>query len=299
MLKRQFHSLFAASILAAALISCASAGAQKTAMVKKGMFPQQLYESSGLIFTPQGLFSLSDDKRPEFHRVDTTGAEILQTIVVRDITFEDKEAISFDGDFLYIGDFGNNDGDRDDLKIVKIKAGDVPSETVAEVEGEVIEFYYPEQVEFGKKKGKNDFDCEAMVVHGESIYLFTKQRSDHHTTLYAVPNASGRHAAEKKAVFDAQGRVSDAALSPDGSTLLLLGYQKKHHFPFIWQITEFSGADFFIGHAEYELLSKYPVDFQTEGIAFSDNENVFISCESSDDVKAALYRVRLIDLMGK
>lgn len=257
------------------------------------MFPQQLYESSGLIITPQGLFSLSDDKRPEFYRVDTSSAEILQTIVVRDITFEDKEAISFDGDFLYIGDFGNNDGDRDDLKIVKINAADVGSEAVAEVDGEVIEFYYPEQVEFDLKKSKNNFDCEAMVAQGDHIYLFTKQRSDHHTTLYVVPNTPGRHAAEKKAVFDAQGLVSDAALSPDGRTLLILGYQKKHHFPFIWEVSEFSGADFFTGHTEYELLSKYPIDFQTEGIAFIDNENIFVSCETSDDVKASLYRLQL------
>ncbi|MFN2424150.1 MAG: hypothetical protein ABR572_10285, partial [Cryomorphaceae bacterium] len=166
-------------------------------------------------------------------------------------------------------------------------------------DGEVIEFYYPEQTDFDMKKSKNDFDCEAMVLQGDSIYLFTKQRSDHRTTLYALPNTPGRHAAVKKAVFDVQGRVTDAALSPDGKTLLLLGYQKKHHYPFIWEITGFTGADFFTGHAEYELITKFPVDFQTEGIAFSNNENVFISCESSDDVKAALYRVRLIDLMGE
>lgn len=299
MLLRQLKSFSAAAIFAAAIISCTSAGAQQTPLVKKGMFPPQLDESSGLIFTPRGLFSLADDKRPEFYRVDTANAGILQTIVMPDINFKDKEAISFDGEFLYISDFGNNDGDREDLKIVKIKLGDIGSETNTEAEGEVIEFYYPEQTDFDIKKKLNDFDCEAMVVHGDSIYLFTKQRSDHRTTLYALPKTPGRHAAVKKAVFDSQGRVTGAALSPDGKTLLLLGYQKKHQYPFIWKITDFTGADFFTGHAEYELLTKFPLDWQTEGVAFLDNENIFISCESSGDVKAALYRVRLSDLMGE
>jgi len=286
-------------VLSLTISGCSSAGAQQTPLTGKGVFPQRLDESSGLIFTPMGLFSLSDENRNEFYRVDTANAGIVQTVTVSGHSFADTEAISYDGEFLYIGDFGNNDGDRKDLKIIKVKASDISNETTTKARGEAIEFHYPEQTEFDLKKGQNDFDCEAMVISGDSIYLFTKQRSDHRTTLYALPAAPGKHAAIKKAVFDAKGRITDAAISPDGNTLLLLGYQKKHQYPFVWKITESTGGDFFTGHAEYELLSKYPLDWQTEGISFIDNESIFISCESTEDVQASLYHVRLSTLFGE
>lgn len=273
--------------------------AQDTFLLHIGLLPTPLEESSGLIFTEQGLFSLSDDKRPEVYILDAESAYVLKTVVVNGADFKDKEALAADDEYLYIGDFGNNDGDRKDLKIVKVRLADIGSGTRSEVRGEVIAFHYPEQTDFDVKKKENDFDCEAMVARGDSLYLFTKQRSDHRTTLYALPKKPGNYAARKRGVFDSQGRITDAALSPDGKTLLLLGYQKKHHFPFVWKITDFAGADFFSGHAEYDLLTKYPLDWQTEGIAFKDSATIFVTCEGSDDVKAGLYRMSLKDLTEK
>lgn len=283
-------------IAAASFLLIFSGKAQETALTHVGLLPAPLEESSGLIFTPRGLFSLADDKRPEVFILDTATAFILQTVTVKDVKFKDKEALATDDEYLYIGDFGNNDGDRKDLKIVKVKLDDIGTDARAEVSGEVIAFHYPEQTEFKMKKKENDFDCEAMVALGDSLYLFTKQRSDHRTTLYVLPKTPGKHAAMKRGVFDSQGRITGAALSPDGKTLLLLGYQKKHHFPFVWKITDFEGANFFAGRADYDLLTKFPIDWQTEGIAFADGATIFLSCEGSGDVKAGLYRARLKDL---
>ncbi len=285
------------SVTAAASLVLIFAGkAQETVLTHVGLLPAPLEESSGLIFTPRGLFSLADDMRPEVFVLDPASALIVQTVTVKDLKFKDKEALTADDEYLYIGDFGNNDGDRKDLKIVKVKLDDIGTDARTEVSGSVIAFHYPEQTDFNMKKKENDFDCEAMVAFGDSLYLFTKQRSDHRTTLYALPKTPGEYPAKKRGVFDSQGRVTDAALSPDGKTLLLLGYQKKHQFPFVWKITDFEDADFFSGRADYDLLSKFPVDWQTEGLAFKDNEVIFFSCEGSDDVKAGLYRAALKDL---
>ncbi len=255
--------------------------------------PGALKESSALSYTPQGLFTLSDNSRPEFFRLDTASGKIIQTIVIRTIDFVDKEALAFDGTHFYIGDFGNNLSLRNNLKIVKVDARQLTQQDEVFVEGQVITFHYPEQ---GLLDEENAFDCEAMVVAADSIYLFTKQRSDHQTTLYALPKEPGTYAASRKAVFDAQGRITGAALSPDAKTLLLLGYQQNHQFPFLWKFTDFEGQDFFAGQAQYQQLINEPLNWQTEGIAFSNHRRIYVSCETTPQVQAALFEGNLEEI---
>lgn len=284
---RPYALLFVLGFLAAAPFT----QGQDSPLTKVGTFTSQLDESSGLIMTPRGLFSLSDDKLPEIYLVDTADASILQTVVIRGLRFADKEALTYDGEYLYVGDFGNNKGHRRDLNIVKIRLADIGTDPRVEVDGEVIAFHYPEQTTFDGKKKENAFDCEAMVALGDSLYLFTKQRNDHQTTLYALPKTPGAFAATRHGSFDAGGRITDAALGPDGRTLLLLGYGKKHQQPFLWHFSGFEGARFFAGKARKITLHQEPLDWQMEGVTFVNGKTIFLSCEETDEVKAGLYRV--------
>ncbi|MEX0846084.1 MAG: hypothetical protein WD022_12430 [Balneolaceae bacterium] len=261
--------------------------------------PGNIDESSGLIYTPKGIFTHNDDNKPEIFRINPVSGEILQTITIQNITFDDKEAITFDGEFLYLGDFGNNDGDRRDLKVVKISFAEITDEPMLNVSGEIIAFHYPEQSSFNLKKKDNAFDCEAMISSGDHIYLFTKQRNDHQTTLYAIPKKPGYHSAQKMDVFDVNGRVSDAALSPDSKTLLLLGYQDDHQFPFLWKFSDFTRTDFFSGNHKLSLISKSELDWQTEGITFINKNDLLISSERTNEVEASLYHGSLEDLFGE
>lgn len=250
--------------------------------------PGRLDEASGLIYTSKGLFCLGDEDDPEIYKVDTATGEITKTIIIKNASFKDKESLTADDNYLYISDFGNNKGHRKDLKIVRIELSAINNADIQEMEGEIISFHYPEQKRFDQKKKHNAFDCEAMISIDDSLYLFTKQRSDRKTTMYALPKEPGNYAAQKKDVFDAKGRVTGAALSPDGNTLLLLGYQKKHWFPFLW-IFKDTGDGFFNGEINYYLLAKHPEDWQTEGITFIDDNKVLICNEESDDKKQGLY----------
>jgi len=288
---RQF--LFCAGML---LFQACTLQAQYPALKEVGHFPAELRESSGLTWAGGALYSLSDDKLPEFYRIDTATARIIQTITMRGLTFSDKESMTSDGTYLYIGDFGNNKGHRRDLKIVKVRIADIGSGERVEVDGEVIDFHYPEQQDFDGKKKDNAFDCEAMVAMGDSLYLFTKQRNDHQTTLYSVPKSPGEHAARRHGSFDVQGRITGATLSPDGKHLLLLGYGKKHQQPFLWHFSGFDGSGFFAGKAQKRTLHEGPLDWQMEAVTFVDGHTLFLSCEESDEVKAGLYRGSKLDI---
>jgi hypothetical protein len=255
--------------------------------------PGKLRESSGLVYTPYGLFTLSDNKSPEIYRIDTANGKILQTIIILNHDFTDKEALAYDENYLYIGDFGNNNDNRTDLKIVKIKFDDISGQAISEVTGEAIHFYYPEQKHFSGNDRIRAFDCEAMIVLGDSIFLFTKQRNDHYTTLYVLPVESGTYGAHKKGSFNAGGLITDAAYHLKSNTLVLLGYQKKHQFPFIWKFDGFTGSTSFNANAQKISLHYASLAWQTEGITFISENEIFISCETTIDVVAGLYRIRL------
>lgn len=286
-----YYSILALSLLCASTLL----HAQELALERVGPFSAELDESSGLTWAGGSLYSLSDDKLPYLYRVDTSTAETTQLIVVRGISFSDKEALTSDEDYLYIGDFGNNKGHRRDLKIVRLKLSEIPANGPIEVEAEIIAFHYPEQKVFDGKKKENAFDCEAMVAMGDSLYLFTKQRNDHQTTLYALPKAPGEYPAKRHGSFDVQGRITSASLSPTGKHLLLLGYGKKHQQPFIWHFSGFVGSDFFgSGNASLAKAKRYalwesPLDWQLEAITFVSPNRIFLSCEKTDEVEAGLY----------
>lgn len=260
--------------------------------------PDKLEESSALIHTSKGIFTLSDNNDSEIYKIDPESGLILQIIKISGISFSDKEALAANGDFLFIGDFGNNDGDRKDLKIVRINLGEITDSEKLTLSGDIISFHYPEQKSFDVKKSQNAFDAEALVAFGEKLFLFTKQRNDHQTTMYELPSKPGNYAAKKLDTFDVNGRITDAAVSPDGNTLLLLGYQDDHLYSFLWKFSGFSELQFFSGNADYQLLTVEPIDWQTEGLTFISETDFIISCETTKDVRASIYHGDLLKLFN-
>ena len=79
--------------------------------------PSVLHESSGLCFTDGNLWSFGDSGNPNsIYKIDTSTGVILQTVTIQNYPNIDWEDISADSTFMYIGDFGNNNGNRTNLK---------------------------------------------------------------------------------------------------------------------------------------------------------------------------------------
>jgi hypothetical protein len=264
--------------------------------------PKKLKEVSGMVLTKRGFFVLEDSGKPFFYRIDTATGSVVQRISVKNIDFEDKESLTADDDYLYIGDFGNNKDERKNLQIVRVPL-EALADTAAEmeIEAQIISFHYPEQEAFNSPKDQRQFDCEAMIAMGESLYLFTKRRNDDQTVLYRLPKQPTNESqlAQKIAQFDSQGRITGASLSPDNKTLLLIGYQEKRTYPFLWKFEGFEGERFFEGKAQKIVLSQEPIEWQTESVAFIDEQQFFFSCEKTDDIPATIYSSNLQMMFGK
>jgi hypothetical protein len=188
----------------------------------------------------------------------------------------DWEEISEDRDFIYIGDFGNNfSGNRDDLKILKVSKASV---LAGKPEVEFINFSYSGQgPPDSSEPNDTDFDCEAMVVSMDSIYLFTKQWVSSGTSLYALPKTPGTHVAKLKSFYNVRGLITGAVYLEQERLIALCGYNKILE-PFVFLLYDFQGTDFFGGNKR-KISLDLPYH-QVEAITTADGLKYFIANEN-------------------
>ncbi len=247
-----------------------------------------LDETSGLIFYNGYLFSHNDSRgNAAIYRFDTINGEINQTITITNATNNDWEALAIDDNFIYIGEFGNNGGNRKDLKIYKLAKDQIPENGDVSVQADIINFNFSDQSDFSNAFRETDFDCEAFISKGEYLYLFSKNWSTQKTKVYKLSKAAGTHEAQKIDEFDVGCMITGADIYEDGS-LVLIGYIKDEWVPVFWLFYDYSGERFFSGKHK-KLLMPEIVSSQTEGISFVKKNRVFISGEKTRISKQRVF----------
>lgn len=263
--------------------------AQKSAATLKTVLQTTLKENSGLTYANKKLFTVNDGKGNSFYAVDTATGQITNTIIVSNCNWEDAEAITNDGVYIYIADIGNNDGLRTELKVVRILLTAITAAENCVVTGEEILFSYADQKGAAADKDANAFDAEAFLVTANALYIFTKRRNDFKTQLYITYKTSGKHIAKPIDYFNSNGLITDVAFNATTKELYLLGYGKKHKGSFLWKFSNINEPNFLKGKPQFiQLHTQFNTEWQTEGICFIHNQ-LFISCETTADVKAGLY----------
>ena len=242
------------------------ATAQIQGLRRVGTLKGEVPESSGLCLAPQAgtYYSFGDGGNPPtLFKFDATGKALGSQEL--SVTNQDWESLTRDDQgYYYLGDCGNNDSQRRDLTIYRLRP-DQPNQI------DNITFRYPDQNEFPPKKKARNFDCEAMVWRAGQVYLFTKDQGQERTSkVYTVPAKAGDYTAKLLTSLTIPGQVTDAALSPDGHRLVLLG----------------RGELFLLdGNSWEEILKATPRQIpltgagQTEGCAFKDAGTLLISTE--------------------
>jgi hypothetical protein len=288
------HIVFAYSfiVLASVLTSCSSPKG-KSPLVVKTVLPDELKEISGMTAIGNDIWVITDKPKSRIFKLDSEG-RIVQTVHISNIEATDVEAVTSDKNFIYIGDVGDNIGDRVQRRIIKVAINSIPAGREVNATGETIDFVFPNEKVATKKK-QNNFDCEAIVSFEDTLYLFTKDREDKETKVYSLPKDSGNYAARYINSFNSKGLITDAAINGQNDELALIGYHKGHQYPFMLIFSNFTGNDFFSGdHQRIELADK-PWDWQLEGITYG-NGNVYFSCEGTKEVPATFYGIRRDDL---
>ncbi|MGB5204957.1 T9SS C-terminal target domain-containing protein [Eudoraea sp.] len=239
-----------------------------------GTLPEDVLESSGLIYYNNKLITHNDSgNSPRLYEVDTLSSQIIRTITIDNATNIDWEDITQDDTYIYIGDFGNNTGNRQDLTVYRVAKSDYDvSNTIS---AERIDFSYEDQTDFTEIQN-SDWDAEAMVDFKTQLLIFTKQWQTNGTVAYSIPKIPGSYSAKKLGFYDVSGLVTGAAYNKFSNVLMLLGYSSQLQ-PFIVRINELPINFSFNGTEEKLGLG---IGFsQVEGITFSDSNTYYISSE--------------------
>ncbi len=257
---------------------------------------KQISESSGLVYSDGRLWTFGDSGNPaEIFSVDTATGSIIQTVHIRNYPNTDWEDITADSDYLYISDLGNNTGDRTDLEILKIAKHDIGSAAAVSVSALAINIAYNDQSDFSPNDHTN-FDCEAILSMGDSLYLFSKDRGDLQTRVYAVSKTPGTYRLSPYTSYNVNGEITGADFNPATREAVLIGYMGSKLNSFIWILDDFQDQMFFSGNKRRIEIGNNSLEWQTEGICFIDPTRVFISCESTPDIGSSLYSLDLRQL---
>ncbi len=250
----------------------ASASVMATATID---LSSSLSESSGLSDWNDCLWTHNDNSDIKLYCLDTLNASIMGEYPLVGLSNIDWEELSQDVDYFYIGDFGNNqNGNRTDLKIHKISKASLISGTT---EIETINFSYSNQVNFLPTGLNNtNFDCEAMIVSSDSIYLFTKQWLDNQTSVYVLPKEAGSYTARFRESANVGGLITGASYLEDKNLVVLCGYSSLLQ-PFVYLLYDFQGDQFFGGNKR-KLGLNLPFR-QVEGIAGQNGLKYYITNE--------------------
>jgi hypothetical protein len=161
--------------------------------------PESLSEISGLeLLNDSTLIAFNDGGgKARLYLLNMQG-KVIKKVDITNAKNKDWEDIAIDDEYIYIGDIGNNENKRLNLKIYKVEIKDVLKKK--EVSAKEIKFNYGEQKSFPPISDSMYFDAEGITVYNDSLWIFTKDRSDPtegNTFIYKIPTTPGTYTVYK------------------------------------------------------------------------------------------------------
>lgn len=256
---------------------------------KKGELSDTLRESSGLVLVQGHLFSHNDSGNdPDLYEIDTATGKTIFTYHVINAKNVDWEDITSDNSFIYIGDIGNNNGNRKDLCIYKIPLAQIFNRQ-SNLTAYKISFSYSDQTDFTAKPYATNFDAEGLASVGNKLFIFTKDWGDFKSRIYSCPKDTGNYTLIVMDSFNSGGLITGASYNRVDSIIWLCGYTFTTAFLVKMQLN--------ISQNKIASFSPYELSklngFQVEGISAISKSSGFLSCEKNQLSNASLFKYNL------
>ncbi len=255
--------------------------------------PKKLKEVSGIALSgdKKTIWAIEDQgNKNVVYGLDLQGKPVAD-VQVSNAENTDWEDITADPQGnIYIGDFGNNDNDRQNLSILKLDLKNASQNSTAVTQ--TTKFRYEGQTEFPPKKSNWLYDCEAFVEMDGNFYLFTKNRSkgfDGTFLVFQVPNKEGNFEAKLVGKLKLEGSYSDAAITSAAvnstkDKIILLNHKN------IQVLTGFTADDFNKTKIQAVSLNH---NSQKEAVVFLDDKTLLIADEKDKKTGGNVYKFLL------
>lgn len=201
----------------------------------------------------------------------------------------DWEAITVDSHSVYIGEFGNNRGNRQNLKVYRFGnnhsslLGQSWSSSMQDgrLRLDSIEFRFEDQQDFSPRF-RHNFDCESMLVRGDTVWLFSKNWKNFKSHVYVLLNQPGFQIAKRVGVLNVRCLITDACWA--GNRALFVGYSVFGN-QYVLEVDM----------SENRIVKRNKIDLkpgQIEGV-FYDNRShrIFVSTEKRKSQPAAVIEL--------
>ncbi len=254
---------------------------------------QEVQESSGLVYLNEKIITINDSGGlPALYEIDSTSGNVIRTVTVENASNIDWEELSMDDNYIYICDFGNNSGSRTNLRIYLLAISDYLNTPNDTVNAEIIEFSYSDQVDFTPSNYTTNFDAEAAIVSGDSIYVFTKNWGDNNSNVYSLPKVPGNYQANKIATINTEGLITGASYNMQSGSVLLTGYAIPTFF--LLELSDFNIDSFsFSSMNRFELPIPTVNSMQVESITPINESHYLLSSEKSFFGSSSLFSLSM------
>ena len=253
------------------------------------VLPKVINETSGLEILNEDFITHNDSGgEPVLYFFNVNG-KITNSIKLGEKSFwkiynYDWEDITADEDYIFIADTGNNFGNRDNLKIIKVKTNDFS------IDG-IIDVTYKDQETFTKfiPRLKHKYDAETLFIIEDKIAILSKDRTNLFTDLYLIDKESNlRDKLESKFTYDVNSLITGGDYNEELSLLALVGYNSKgNQFLILFE-------DFSLESLAENKFKKFTIPLeqaQVEAIKIIDNTSFWITSEDEGIGSPYMYKI--------
>ncbi|THH39494.1 hypothetical protein [Neolewinella litorea] len=285
-----FPGKFLCTCVPALLLVMTGCGAPD--LPRKIRLPPVLNEASGLVVDGQRMIWHNDSgDGPYLYTTDLRGRLMaIDTLEARAVDYEDVCADE-DG-LLYVGDFGNNTGQRQQAMIYRYNRETGKTDS--------IRYTYPGQ-DGGGRLVRGNYDCEAMVASNGYLHLFTKdilyKERPFYIYHFRLPAAPGAYTAELvDSLYLPRRVITGAALDRESRQLYLVSYNYRRLLGFfptgaasLITLSDYVNDRFFTGDLKRRNLA-WALPTQHEAVGIYDDEYLYIAAEATHIRRHAMAR---------
>ncbi|MCD4770306.1 MAG: hypothetical protein K8R35_09075 [Bacteroidales bacterium] len=235
---------------------------EKLTLFDQVILPGQLSEISGIVYHDGTVYAINDSwNQAVIYTLDFGTFQIVKSHKIHNLNNKDWEEIAIYKDNIYIGDFGNNFGNRRDLSVYSMPLKELGSESQ---NIRSIRFKYKNQVTYSGIPYNHPWDCEAMVVDSAGIWLFSKDRESKTCSMYKLPHGFQEGQVSPVSSFNTGFIVTGAFYNSEEGSLYLVGYGNNNTYIVIFNKTKGVG------------FSPYYVRYIVPELRFRQVESIFV-----------------------
>ena len=269
------------TILALPACSASDSFSQLSAQViESHRLESQLNETSGLVCTADTAITLNDSgNEAALYRIDAKGH--IQHHQLLSFDNHDFEAVTADDEFFYIGDIGNNRGQRPYVYIQQVSRSNFKKQ-------QTLKITYTGNVPGQNRPYAHDYDAEALVSRDDHLLLFSKSWATEKVKVYRIAKDNKNQTVEPVAQIEGlPGLVTGVDWDVANQRYVLVGYEPSPiglFEAFVAVVT----PDFTI-----EGVARLDQFAQVEGVCVKDASHIWLTQESTPLDSARLGVVQL------